>query len=224
MAHEENKAFLRRVPLFTGLNESQLEILASGTVRRNYPKGRTIVAEGEPSQSLYILLSGRAKVQRSDSEGKEVILAVLMSGEFFGEMSLIDDAPRSASVITLESCDFLAINKENFKSMLIQNADLGMAVMRGLVRRLREADKKIETLALLDVYGRVARVLLDFSENVGGERIVKAKLPRQEIAKMIGASREMVSRVMKGLEIDGYIVSLPEGKLALREKIHSYIG
>ena len=94
MAHEENKAFLRRVPLFTGLSESQLEILASGTVRRNYPKGRTIVAEGEPSQSLYILLSGRAKVQRSDSEGKEVILAVLMSGEFFGEMSLIDDAPR----------------------------------------------------------------------------------------------------------------------------------
>ncbi len=224
MAHEENKAFLRRVPLFTGLTESQLEILASGTVRRNYPKGRTIVAEGEPSQSLYILLSGRAKVQRSDSEGKEVILAVLMSGEFFGEMSLIDDAPRSASVITLESCDFLAINKENFKAMLIQNAELGMAVMRGLVRRLREADKKIETLALLDVYGRVARVLLDFSENVGGERIVKAKLPRQEIAKMIGASREMVSRVMKGLEIDGYIVSLPEGKLALREKIHSYIG
>jgi CRP/FNR family transcriptional regulator, cyclic AMP receptor protein len=224
MAHEENKAFLRRVPLFAGLTESQLEILASGTVRRNYPKGRTIVAEGEPSQSLYILLSGRAKVQRSDTEGKEVILAVLMSGEFFGEMSLIDDAPRSASVITLESCDFLAINKENFKAMLNQNADLGMAVMRGLVRRLREADKKIETLALLDVYGRVARVLLDFSENVGGERIVKAKLPRQEIAKMIGASREMVSRVMKGLEIDGYIVSLPEGKLALREKIHSYIG
>jgi CRP/FNR family transcriptional regulator, cyclic AMP receptor protein len=224
MAHEENKAFLRRVPLFTGLTESQLEILASGTVRRNYPKGRTIVAEGEPSQSLYILLSGRAKVQRSDSEGKEVILAVLMSGEFFGEMSLIDDAPRSASVITLESCDFLAINKENFKAMLSQNAELGLAVMRGLVKRLREADKKIETLALLDVYGRVARVLLDFSENVGGERIVKAKLPRQEIAKMIGASREMVSRVMKGLEIDGYIVSLPEGKLALREKIHSYIG
>lgn len=224
MAHEENKAFLRRVPLFTGLSESQLEILASGTVRRNYPKGRTIVAEGEPSQSLYILLSGRAKVQRSDSEGKEVILAVLMSGEFFGEMSLIDDAPRSASVITLESCDFLAINKENFKAMLAQNADLGMSVMRGLVRRLREADKKIETLALLDVYGRVARVLLDFSENVGGERIVKSKLPRQEIAKMIGASREMVSRVMKGLEIDGYIVSLPEGKLALREKIHSYIS
>jgi CRP/FNR family transcriptional regulator, cyclic AMP receptor protein len=224
MAQEENKAFLRRVPLFQSLNEAQLDVLATGSLRRNYPRGRTIVAEGEPSQSLYILLSGRAKVQRSDSEGKEVILAVIGPGEFFGEMSLIDDSPRSASVITLESSDFMAINKDNFKAMLLQNNDIGMQIMRGLVRRLREADKKIETLALLDVYGRVARVLLDFSEVVNGERVVKARLPRQEIAKMIGASREMVSRVMKGLEIDGYIVPMSEGRLVLREKISSYIS
>jgi CRP/FNR family transcriptional regulator, cyclic AMP receptor protein len=224
MAQEENKAFLRRVPLFHSLNEAQLDLLATGSLRRNYPRGRTIVAEGEPSQSLYILLSGRAKVQRSDSEGKEVILAVIGPGEFFGEMSLIDDAPRSASVITLESSDFMAINKDSFKAMLLQNNDICMQIMRGLVRRLREADKKIETLALLDVYGRVARVLLDFSEVVNGERIVKARLPRQEIAKMIGASREMVSRVMKGLEIDGYIVPMSEGRLVLREKISSYIS
>ncbi|KAA0219097.1 MAG: Crp/Fnr family transcriptional regulator [Lautropia sp.] len=224
MAHEENKAFLRRVPLLSSLNEQQLETLAAGSTRRNFPKGRTIVSEGEPSQSLYILLSGRAKVQRSDSEGKEVILAVLGSGDFFGEMSLIDEAPRSASVITLESCDFMSINKDAFRAMLLQSAEMCMAVMRGMVRRLREADRKIETLALLDVYGRVARVLLDFSEVVNGERIVKNKLPRQEIAKMIGASREMVSRVMKGLEIDGYIVPMPEGRLMLREKISAYIS
>ncbi|MFO1195598.1 MAG: Crp/Fnr family transcriptional regulator [Burkholderiaceae bacterium] len=222
MAHEENKAFLRRVPLFSGLSEQQLEQLAAGSARRSFPKGRTIVSEGEPSQSMYILLAGRAKVQRSDSEGKEVILAVLGSGEFFGEMSLIDDSPRSASVITLEPCEFMAVSKDAFKSMLMQSPDVAMNVMRGLVRRLREADQKIETLALLDVYGRVARVLLDFSETVGGERVVKNKLPRQEIAKMIGASREMVSRVMKGLELDGYIVPLPEGKLVLREKLSSY--
>ena len=224
MAHEENKAFLRRVPLFSSLNEMQLDQLAAGSVRKSYPRGRTIVAEGEPSQSLYILLSGRAKVQRSDSEGKEVILAVIGPREFFGEMSLIDDSPRSASVITIESSDFMAINKDSFKAMLAQSPDIAMQIMRGLVRRLREADKKIETLALLDVYGRVARVLLDFSENVNGERVVKSKLPRQEIAKMIGASREMVSRVMKGLEIDGYIVPMPEGRLMLREKISSYIS
>lgn len=224
MAHEENKAFLRRVPLLQSLNEAQLELIAAGSVRKNYPKGRTIVSEGEPSQSLFILLSGRAKVQRSDSEGKEVILAVIGSGEFFGEMSIIDDSPRSASVITLESCDFMSINKDSFKAMLMQSPEICMQIMRGLVRRLREADQKIETLALLSVYGRVAKVLLDFSEEVGGERVVKSKLPRQEIAKMIGASREMVSRVMKGLEIDGYIVPMPEGRLVLREKISSYIS
>jgi CRP/FNR family transcriptional regulator, cyclic AMP receptor protein len=224
MAHEENKAFLRRVPLLSSLSELQLGTLAAASVRRSFPKGRTIVAEGEPSQSLYILLSGRAKVQRSDAEGKEVILAMIGPGEFFGEMSLIDDAPRSASVITVESCDFMAIQKDSFKAMLSQSTDMAMQIMRGLVRRLREADKKIETLALLDVYGRVARVLLDFSEQVGNERVVKGKLPRQEIAKMIGASREMVSRVMKGLETDGYIVAMPEGKLVLREKISSYLN
>lgn len=224
MRQEENKLFLRRVPLLAGLSEQQLDLLAAGSTRRNFPRGRTIVAEGEPSNSMYILLSGRAKVQRSDSEGKEVILAVLGSGDWFGEMSMIDDAPRSASVITLESCDFMAIEKASFKQMLLQSTEVCMAVMRGLVGRLREADRKIETLALLDVYGRVARVLLDFSEEVDGERIVKHRLPRQEIAKMIGASREMVSRVMKGLETDGFVVPLSEGRLLLREKLGSYVS
>jgi CRP/FNR family cyclic AMP-dependent transcriptional regulator len=198
-------------------------MLSVGSIRRSYPRGRTIVAEGDPSQSMYILLSGRAKVQRSDSEGKEVILAVLGAGEFFGEMSLIDDEPRSASVITLESCDFLSIRKESFITVLRQSNDICLGVMRSLVQRLRAADRKIETLALLDVYGRVARVLLDSSELINGERIVRNRLPRQHIAKMIGASREMVSRVMKGLETEGYVVPLPEGRLLLREKIGSYL-
>lgn len=224
IAHDDNKAFLRRVPLFASLSETQFDTLSAGSTRRSYPRNRTIVSEGEPSQSLYIMLAGRAKVQRSDSEGKEVILAMIGPGEFFGEMSLIDEAPRSASVITVEPCEFISIQKDSFKSMLAQSPDIAMQIMRGLVRRLREADKKIETLALLDVYGRVARVLLDFSEVVNGERVVKSRLPRQEIAKMIGASREMVSRVMKGLENDGFIVSMPQGRLVLREKIGTYLN
>jgi len=224
MAQEENKAFLRRMPILAGIAEPQLDMLAAGSVRRSFPKGRTMVSEGESPQSFYLLLSGRAKVQRSDAEGKEVILAILGPGEFFGEMSLIDDAPRSASVITIEPCDFIAVNRESFRAMLASSTDMCLALMRGIVKRLREADKKIETLALMDVYGRVARVLLDFSETVGGERIVRGKLPRQEIAKMIGASREMVSRVMKGLEVDGYIHPVSDGKLLLRDKINLYLN
>ena len=223
MAQDHNLAFLKRVPLLANISEVQLEKLAASTVRRNFAKGRTIVSEGDPSQALYYLLSGRAKVQRTDAEGKEVILAVLGPGEFFGEMSLIDDEPRSASVVTLSSCDFLAIGKESFTELMLANNDICLSVMRGLVARLREADRKIETLALLDVYGRVARVLLDFSEDIDGEKVVPMKVPRQEIAKMIGASREMVSRVMKGLELDGFIVPLENGRLALRDKISSYL-
>lgn len=223
MSLEANKAFLKRVSLFSGLGERQLEKVAAGSVRRSFARGRMVVAEGEPSSALYVLLAGRAKVQRSDSEGKEVILAVLGPGECVGEMSLIDDAPRSASVITMESCEFMAINKETFLGTLEENPPIALKIMKGLVKRLREADRKIETLALLDVYGRVARVLLDFSEEINGERVVKGKLPRQEIAKMIGASREMVSRVMKGLEVEGYIVAGEGGHLVLREKLSSYL-
>ena len=129
MSQEQNIAFLRRVPLFSGLTEAQIERLAAGSVRRNFPKGRVIVTEGEPSQSLYILLSGRAKVQRSDTEGKEVILAVIGPGECFGEMSLIDESPRSASVITIDTSDFMAINKESFKSMMMSSPEMCLRIM-----------------------------------------------------------------------------------------------
>ena len=108
-------------------------------------------------------------------------------------------------------------------AVLRQNTEICLSVMRGLVRRLRSADRKIETLALLDVYGRVARVFLDSSEIVDGDRVVRNRLPRQQIAKMVGASREMVSRVMKGLEAEGYIFPLDEGRILLREKLSLYL-
>ncbi|MBI4124033.1 MAG: helix-turn-helix domain-containing protein, partial [Betaproteobacteria bacterium] len=150
--------------------------------------------------------------------GKEVILSILGPGEFFGEMGLIDDEPRSASVVTLEPCELLALAKRDFKRCLAENFEMAMAVMRGLVRRLREADRKIGSLALLDVYGRVARLLLDMSENVNGQRLVTKRLPKQDIAKMIGASREMVSRVMKDLQVGGYI-EMRGSNIVLRDTI-----
>ena len=154
----------------------------------------------------------------SDAEGKEVILTILGPGEFFGEMGLIDDEPRSASVVAIEACELLCITKRDFKKCLAENFEMAMAVMRGLVRRLREADRKIGSLALLDVYGRVARLLLDMSENVDGEKIVTKRLPKQDIAKMIGASREMVSRVMKDLQMGGYI-EMRGSNIVLRDTI-----
>jgi len=143
---------------------------------------------------------------------------ILGPGEFFGEMGLIDDEPRSATVVTIEPCELLSIAKRDFKKSLADNFDMSMAVMRGLVRRLREADRKIGSLALLDVYGRVARLLLDMAENVDGEKVVTKRLPKQDIAKMIGASREMVSRVMKDLQTGGYI-EMRGSTIVLRDTI-----
>ena len=146
---------------------------------------------GDHIDSLYIVISGRLKVMMGDADGKEVILSLIGPGEFFGEMGLIDESPRSASVVTLEPCELLSISKRDFKRCLEENFEMAMTVMRGLVRRLREADRKIGSLALLDVYGRVARLLLDMAEEVNGQKIVTRRLPKQDIAKMIGASREI---------------------------------
>ena len=215
---------LRNVPLFAVLDEVQLTALASVISRRSLLKNRVVLQAGDPTDSLYIVISGRTKVQMADDEGKEVILAVLGPGDFFGEMGLIDDEPRAASVLTTEPCEFVVITKDDFNALLKNNFEIAMVIMRGLVKRLREADRKIESLALLDVYGRVARVLLEFSETTpGGEKIVKGKLPRQDIAKMIGASREMVSRVMKGLEVGGYIEVRDDGSIVLRERLSAHL-
>jgi CRP/FNR family transcriptional regulator, cyclic AMP receptor protein len=205
MAATVSTAMLKAVPLFSSVPEEQLRMLASVVTRRSTPRSSTVMSSGDATDSLYIVLSGRLKVMMSDAEGKEVILSILGSGEFFGEMGLIDDSPRSASVVAIEACELLCIAKRDFKNCLAENFEMSMAVMRGLVRRLREADRKIGSLALLDVYGRVARLLLDMSENVDGEKVVTKRLPKQDIAKMIGASREMVSRVMKDLQMGGYI-------------------
>ena len=214
---------LRNVPLFAVLDEAQVAALAGVMVRRSFPKNRTVMQAGDPTDSLYIILNGRTKVQMADDEGKEVILAALGPGEFFGEMGLMDDEPRAASVVTTEPCEFVVITKDDFNALLKDNFDLAMVIMRGLVKRLREADRKIESLALLDVYGRVARVLIENSEDVNGQKIVRNKLPRQDIAKMIGASREMVSRVMKGLEVGGYIETREDGSMLLRERLSTHL-
>jgi CRP/FNR family transcriptional regulator, cyclic AMP receptor protein len=205
MAGMVSTAVLKAVPLFASFPEEQLRLITTLVTRKSTPRSTTIMAGGDPTDHLYIVLSGRLKVMMSDAEGKEVILSILGPGEFFGEMGLIDDEPRSATVVTIEPCELLSIAKRDFKKCLADNFEMAMAVMRGLVRRLREADRKIGSLALLDVYGRVARLLLDMAENVDGEKVVTKRLPKQDIAKMIGASREMVSRVMKDLQTGGYI-------------------
>ena len=196
---------LRNVPLFSGLDDLELEKLSKVSGRKRVERGAFVVRAGESTDSLYVLLAGRAKVTNTDEDGREIILAWLGPGEFFGEMGLIDGSPRSANVVAAEACELLFLSKDAFQRCLQDNFQVAQKLMKTLVLRLREADRKIESLALLDVYGRVARLLLDMSEVVEGRRVVKKKMSKQDMAKMIGASREMVSKVMRDLELSGYI-------------------
>src|SRR5260221_9535756 len=173
------------VPVFRMLSEHQLSVLMSAVSGKGLPRGTAIIAAGDVTESLYVVISGRLKVMISDDEGREVILAILGPNEFFGEMGLIDDHPRSASVVALEACELLSLSKRDFKRCLSENFEMTMTVMRGLAKRLREADQKIGSLALMDVYGRVAHFVLAMRESVEGEKAVTNKLSKQDIAKMI---------------------------------------
>lgn len=215
-----NLDLLRRVPLFSLLTVAQAEVISGAVIKRRFKRGEALVEQGQKSNALFILLTGRARVMTSDSRGREVILATLGQGDYLGEMSIIDNEPHSATVRAEVQTDVLMLGRAEFARCLTENASMSLVVMRGLVKRLRHADRKIESLALLDVYGRVAHALLDFAvPDAQGLRLIKEKISRQDLAKMVGASREMVSRVMKDLEERGFIEVLPNGATLLKDRL-----
>ena len=156
-----NLELIRRVPLFSMLTTSQAASVADAVVKRRFKRGEPIVEQGKKSNALSIILTGRARVITTDSRGREVILATMRPGDYVGEMSLIDDEPHSATVSAEIQTDTLVLSRAEFARCMPENDSMSYAVLRGLVKRLRHADRKIESLALMDVYGRVARALLD---------------------------------------------------------------
>ncbi|MET4578931.1 Crp/Fnr family transcriptional regulator [Ottowia thiooxydans] len=211
---------IRRVPLFSMLTDAQAASVADAVVKRRFKRGETIVEQGKKSNALFILLNGRARVITADGRGREVILATLAPGDHIGEMSLIDNEPHSATVRAEVQTDVLMLGRLEFARCLPENSSMAYAIMRGLVQRLRQADRKIESLALMDVYGRVARSLLEAAvESSDGELLIRDKISRQDIAKMVGASREMVSRVMKDLEERGFIKTQEAGLILIKERL-----
>ena len=222
MAMLSNQDLIRRVPLFANLTLEQVEDLAGNVTKRKIKKGEDVVQQGEISNALYLILSGRAHVVKTDSKGKEVILATLKAGDYIGEMSLIDNEAHSATVQADTQMDVLVLGREDFTRAVNANITIMAAVMRGLVQRLRTADQKIVSLALMGVYGRVANVLLDMAEPVDkGEMLIREKVSRSDLSKMVGASREMVSRVMKDLEERGFIEALPSGATVLKDRLNA---
>ncbi|HYW56738.1 MAG TPA: Crp/Fnr family transcriptional regulator [Polaromonas sp.] len=217
-----NLELIRRVPLFSMLTAAQAELVAAAVIKRRYKRGEALVEQGKQSNALSILLTGRARVMSTDSRGREVILATLHPGDYVGEMSLIDNAPHSATVRAEVQTDVLVVGRPEFIRCLPENSSMAYAVMNGLVQRLRQADRKIESLALMDVYGRVARALLESAvPDREGNTIIRDKVSRQDLAKMVGASREMVSRVMKDLEERGFIETRTDGSMWVKDRLNS---
>ncbi|MCY1168207.1 MAG: Crp/Fnr family transcriptional regulator [Pseudomonadota bacterium] len=217
-----NLELIRRVPLFSMLTAAQAESVSEAVVKRRLKRGDAIVEQGKKSNALSIILTGRARVITTDQRGREVILATMQPGDYVGEMSLIDNEPHSATVRAEVQTDVLVLGRLEFARCLPENSSMAYAVMRGLVQRLRHADRKIESLALMDVYGRVARALLEFaSQDAEGNAVIRDKVSRQDLAKMVGASREMVSRVMKDLEERGFIETRSDGSMLVKERLNS---
>lgn len=197
-------AELKNVPLFSTLADTDIEAIAALATTRSVPAHTLVVHEGDQTDSLYIIRSGRVRIFLQDDKGKEVILCSQGPGDYFGEM-VLDGGPRSASVMSTEPCQFAIISRTNLETFIKSSPDGALAIIRQLIARVRSLSDNVRNLALLDVYGRLRKTLLDMAVEENGVRVIKEKLTQQDLANRVGASREMVSKIMKELSIGGYI-------------------
>lgn len=201
---------LRAVPLFAHLSDEEIGRLAAAVRDRTYPRNSVILFEDDPGDALYVVVGGQVKVVLIGEDGREVILAVFGPGDFFGEMALIDDEPRSAHVIAMEDAELLVLRRDDFHRALDEYPRIALGLLRALSRRLRRADDKIGALVLLDVLGRVARVLVELADE-GDGMMVTRRVTHHTIAQMVGSSRETVSRTMRDLAEQGLIEVTRQG-------------
>jgi CRP/FNR family cyclic AMP-dependent transcriptional regulator len=192
--------------LFSGVGERELKAITQAAVKKVYARNTIILSEGDLTDSLYIVVAGKVKVTIIDEHGKEIILSILGPGDHFGEMTALEDgSARSACVVTREKSEILVLAKKDFRQIIAANPDIVFALLKNSIERLREANKKIESLALMDVYGRMARLFTQLARPIAGKQVLAEKLTHQDIANMVGSSREMVSRVMKELSLGNYV-------------------
>lgn len=209
---------LENIGIFSGLSQPELEILENHMVTRTFKKNTIVINEGDEASSLYIILSGKVTVFLSNAEGREIIINTMGSGDHFGELALLDDAPRSASVMTTEKSMIGVISKTEFIDVLGKHPELALKLIRELTRQIRLLSDNVKTLALMDVYGRVAKTLLAMAEDKDGQMVIDNRPTQQDIANRIGASREMVARIMRDLATGNYI-SIEGKRLIINEKL-----
>jgi len=211
---------LENVPLFSGLSEDALaEVEQHGSVK-TFKKGSIIINQDDESYSLYVILSGSVKVYISGDDGREAVLNHQSAGDYFGDLALIDKQPRVASVMTLENSKLMIISREGFMTCLSRNPEIAINLIKPMTSRMRMLAKNVSSLALLDVYGRVARTLLQKAVERDGA-LITDRLTQQEIADMVGASRAMVSRILTDLKAGGYI-SVNKKQITIHQKLPSH--
>ena len=186
------------------LTKAELRALSGQGAAKSFRKQTIIVNEGDETDSLYVILSGRVKVFLADDSGKEIVLGTQGPGEYFGEM-VLDGGARSASVMTLEPSRFIVIPRARMREFLRGQPEFSVRLIEKLIRRTRVLTASVKNLALMDVYGRVARLLLELAEEDRGRLVIREKLTQLDVANRVGASREMVSRILKDLAVGGYI-------------------
>jgi len=199
------------------LPRPMLEEIASAATVRAFPKHAVIVTESDATDTIYVMLAGKARVYVSDEKGREVVLNQLGPGEYFGEITM-DGGPRSASVMATEECRCALIRRAELTAFIERNPGFAMHAVKKLAHRVRELTENVRSLALMDVYGRVARLLLDLAEEKDGILRINEPLTHKEIAARVGASREMISRIFSDLQDGGYVRKDEEGRLVIARK------
>jgi CRP/FNR family transcriptional regulator, cyclic AMP receptor protein len=189
---------------FAPLRQETLRAIAATGVVRQFPKQTVLIHDGDMGDALYIVLAGRVKVYASNSAGREVVIDFHGPGECLGEMSL-DGSPRSASVITVEPTTCAIVNRAHFRDFILAHPDFAMYLIEKLIHRVRLTTENVKSLALSDVYGRLARLLNALATDVDGTVAVREKLTQQDIADRVGASRDMIGKLMKDLVAGGYL-------------------
>ncbi len=171
----------------------------------NFKKNSTVISQGDHSRSLFIITSGRMKIFANDEEGSQTIFTFLEAGSFFGELSLLDDAPRSASVVAVEDSKVLNLSHQHFNNFLSNHPEICPALFKALTTRIRQMDDTICTLTSRDIYGRLVQTLYNAAKEQADGTLITQRLTHQDLAEMVGSSREMVSRIFKELKVGGYI-------------------
>lgn len=203
------ESLLRSIPLFDSLPDDAIAELMTRVRRRRFRSGDIIFHRDDPGSTLYLLESGQVKVYVPTEEGRDIILAVLRPGQFFGELSLLDNKPRSATAQANEETVTLILEREDFFAFLREHADIALRLLEVLAARLRQTDALLEDIAFLDIDGRLAKRLLELGNNFGqpteGGTMIELRLTQEELAAMIGATRESVAKRLGYYKRRGFI-------------------